>query len=125
VPIVKVGDAAPVGTFTRLGAPSIAETQVAFFANFVDSAHGGIFIGDGGPLTAVIAEGDSLFGSTVVSLTLGTSGLDDAANSVTFGYTLANGVSGIAIASVPEPPTLLLLALGGLAVIVSCSFRIA
>jgi hypothetical protein len=66
----------------------------------------GIFIGSGGPLTTVVKSGDSLFGSTVQSLVLGGSALDAGGNgNLAFQYALANGRSGVAIATAVVPET--------------------
>ena len=51
------------------------------------------------------ATRDTLFGSTVVALSAGRSALNDSGD-FTFRYTLANGVSGIALTHVPEPAAL-------------------
>ena len=64
-------------------------------------------------LDKVIALGDALFGSTVTGLDF-LNGLNDAGD-VAFLYHLADGRQGIAVASVPEPAGLALLAIGACA----------
>jgi hypothetical protein len=80
---------------------------VAFSAAYNNGNNTGIFMGDGGPLTTVIKFGDSLFGSTVGNLGMGRFALDPGGNgNLAFWYQLADGRTGIALASpVPEPPT--------------------
>lgn len=69
----------------------------------------GIYTGTN-PLTdAVIRIGDTLFGSTVTAITFGSDGLNDLGQ-VGFFYQLANGRTGMAIATpVPEPGSLTLV----------------
>jgi len=88
--------------------------MVAFRATL--SGGNGLFLGDGTTTTQVIRTGDALFGSTVSLLDVGETGLNDAGQ-LAFKYTLANGVSGVAVAAaVPEPGSALLL-LGGAALL--------
>jgi hypothetical protein len=106
--IAKTGDAAPVGTFNNFDAPAISGSIAAFKGYYNNGVSGGlgIFIGSGGQLDTVIKTGDSLFGSTVSSLFFDRFGLDaDGSGDLAFFYQLANGNSGIAIASpaaIPE-----------------------
>ncbi len=113
-----IGGAAPDGgIFGAFDGINInAGGRVAFYANLFGEpgATFGIFTGGPGGTQRVIREGDSLFGSLVAGLNLGTfsNGFNDAGQ-VAFGYTLADGRSGIAIASLsgsassaPEPDTL-------------------
>lgn len=88
---------------------------VAFLAN-LDAGGSGIYIGDGGAGTRVIGTGDALFGSTVSSLGFGYGGLNDVGQ-LSFLYTLADGTTGIAVAT-PEPTSAALL-LGGSALLVA------
>jgi hypothetical protein len=86
--------------FTFSEHPSINNRgAVAFFANEISGGEG-IFVeltGGASPV-AVIEVGDTLFGSIVTSLDLGRFGLNDH-NQLTFQYSLQDGRSGIAIAS--------------------------
>ena len=72
---------------------------VAFFVDKISGGQG-IFLaqGDDESPAAVIQSGDALFGSTVNTLSLGRFSLNDHSQ-VVFVYTLANGRSGLAIAS--------------------------
>ena len=71
----------------------------------------GIYIGDGANTNEVIGSGDLLFGSTITALSISPTSLNDLGQ-VAFYYRLANGTTGIAIATpVPEPTPSLLMAL--------------
>jgi hypothetical protein len=100
--VVKVGDPAPIGTFSFLSTPSIGLDSVAFVGNY-GSQHA-IFVGDGGPLTTVIRKGDVLFGSTINSIVFDKFGFDPSGN-LAFTYTLVNGRTGVALAVRGGPPT--------------------
>jgi len=65
--IVKLGDAAPVGTFTDFGPLSVSGDTTAFVGAYTGGS--GLFMGSSGTLTSILLQGDSLFGSTVTSLT--------------------------------------------------------
>jgi PEP-CTERM motif-containing protein len=97
--IVKLGDPAPVGAISSLlSDPSISGNNVAFIGNY--GAQHALFVGSGGPLTPVIKKGDLLFGSTVSTVTFEKFGFDtDGSGKLAFGYTLANGRAGVAIAT--------------------------
>ena len=109
--VVEVGDTAPGhGAFEGLyhsgggdaDELSVSGSNVAFRG--ADSDGIGIYLasgGAGGSLSAVLHTGDALFGSTVTSLELGSSDND----AIGFQYTLADGRSGIGVATVPEPAT--------------------
>jgi hypothetical protein len=88
---------------------------VAFIADR-DAGGQGIFVTSltGLSPVSVIGVGDSLFGSTVTALDF-TRGLASDNTTVAFQYVLANGVSGIATASIvaaPEPGSVALLGAG-------------
>ncbi len=104
------------GPFSYLGdfsfrQPSInGSGNVAFVAG-LDAGGGGLFIGDGAATSEVIGLFDSLFGSTVSNLLISPTSLNDSGQ-VAFWYELANGTTGIAVATpVPEPSSSMLLAL--------------
>lgn len=125
--LAKTGDAVPgVGgsTFDSFGAGSaiggnnvvISGGNVAFIGTWAGGGQG-LFISSGaGAPSLILKNGDSLFGSTVTSLSFGSGGLENP--QLAFRYTLANGETGIAasLATAPEPGTLVLglLGLGGL-----------
>jgi hypothetical protein len=117
--IVKSGDPAPIGTFSTAGRPSISGATVAF-VGFYDQfgSKTGVFTGSGGPLVTVIKAGDSLFSQSITSVGIGTYGVDPSGTGrITFDYTLANGVSGVAIAyPVPESSALSLVCFGTIGV---------
>ena len=103
--VVETGDTAPGhGVFTGFGEFSVSGSNVAFIGLYSDG--GGIFLasgGAGGNLSAVLNRGDTLFGSTVTQVEMGGFAYDGDA--IAFRYTLANGRSGIGVATVPEPGT--------------------
>jgi len=121
--LAKTGDAVPgVGgaTFASFGAGSsiggnnmvVSGSNVAFIGTWSGGGQG-LFISSGaGSPTLVLKNGDTLFGSTIVSLGFGGGGLENP--QLAFRYTLANGETGIAasLATAPEPGTLALGLLG-------------
>ncbi len=70
----------------------------------------GIYTGPDPVADRVIREGDPLFGSTVTLLFYERLVLNDR-GSIAFHYQLANGVRGLAVASVPEPACATLIAI--------------
>jgi hypothetical protein len=88
-----------------------ASDAIAFMAT-LQSAGAGIFDGADAANDHVVIEGQSLFGSTITAGGLHLGGMNDLGQ-IVFNYTLADGRTGIAIASpVPEPSLgLLMLAL--------------
>ena len=109
--VVETGDTAPGhGLFTGFSAFSISGSNLAFQGNHSDGSS--IYLESGGSLLAVLSQGDVLFGSTVASFSLGLSGYDNNNNEIAFYYILNNGVRGIGVATVPEPTTFVLGALG-------------
>jgi hypothetical protein len=113
--IAKTGDAAPSGVFLDLGKGPRTDigydgVNVAFFGTYTGNRRG-IFVGDGASLTTVLKSGDQLFGQTHSNVFPSTRvGLDPhGSGNVVFSYQLANGVTGIAMATpVPEPAALTL-----------------
>jgi hypothetical protein len=97
------------GPYRYFESPSIKNGHVAFLAGLDDQGLG-IFTGNDAYADAVIQTGDSLFGSTVIDLNFyrGVNSHGDIA----FIYTLANGMSGVAVALVPEPSTFAIAAAG-------------
>jgi len=76
---------------------------IAFYAS-IDTGGSGIFTGANPASDAVIKLGNSLFGSSVININPGVDYLNDNGQ-IAFGYTLANGLSGIAVATpLPLPP---------------------
>jgi hypothetical protein len=104
--VAKSGDQTPFGQLRALfSGVSVSHGQVAFRGDFTNGA--GIFIGNGGPLSKVIKTGDALLGNTLAGLDFQRFSLDpDGSGSLVFGYRLASGVTGVAVAiPVPEPGT--------------------
>jgi len=98
-----------VGHFD-IGHPSINNNGlVAFHAD-------GVYVGDGGPLTKVVARGDQLFGATVRVAFTSREGINDAGQVAFLAY-LDDGTGVIGRAdpvrtvSVPGPPNLLAIGL--------------
>ncbi len=104
--IAKMGDSTPGGgTFETLSRPAIGGSTVAFQASA--SSGEGIYAASGGLLNAVIETGQPLFGSTVTSLDFESLGLDaGGSGNLAFIYGLANGATGVALAT-PTPPSLI------------------
>jgi hypothetical protein len=93
--------------------PSINDSGMVAFLGGLDSGGFGIFAGPD-PADEVIRLGDQLLGSTVTRLILHPDGFNDSGK-IAFQYFLANGLTGIALATpraTPEPGTLALLGLG-------------
>ncbi len=112
-PLMTIADlSGPFSYFDfNLNLPSINGAGTVAFMASLDSGGFGIYIGDGADTSEVIGSGDPLFGSTITSLNISPTSFNDLGQ-VAFGYTLANGATGIAIANpVPEPSSSLLLAL--------------
>ncbi len=83
-------------------APIDSAGRVAFNAGYQAGGRA-LLIGDGTTTIPVLHTGDALFGSTVVGFAIGRDALNDAGQ-LGFFYQLANGRSGVAIATpVPAP----------------------
>lgn len=104
--------------FGQFGNTSINSAgTVGYFAALEGGGYG-IFTGDGGPTSRVIGQGDVLNGSTVAHVSLGNGALNDLGQ-ISFRYTLADGISGVAVATpIPEPVSLILVA-GGAALLLA------
>ncbi len=99
-----------VGDF-NFNPPSINTSGTVAFMAALDAGGGGIFIGNGATTSQVLDATAPLFGSTLTGLGISPASLNDAGQ-VAFYYQLANGITGIAVATpVPEPSPSLLLAL--------------
>ena len=113
-PLTTIADASgpfsSFGTFNS-GYASINDAGYVAFLGRLDAGGVGIYLGDGSEPTEVISYGDPLFGSTVTSLSMSPTSLNDDGQ-VAFYYGLANGTTGIAVANpIPEPSSAFLLAL--------------
>jgi hypothetical protein len=112
-PLTTIADIS--GPFSAFGdfnfnQPSINDAGNVAFVAGLDTGGGGIFIGDGSETSQVVGFGDSLFGSTITSLSISPTSLNDNGQ-VAFFYGLADGTTGIAVANpVPEPSSSLLAA---------------
>lgn len=105
--------------FDFLFGPSVNNLGTVVFGATRDAGGSGIYakLSSAANPFAIIRTGDALFGSTVTSFSFDR-GLAQSSDIVAFRYTLANGVSGVARASIsttataPEPSALALLTLG-------------
>ena len=113
-PLTTIADAAgPFSSFGDFysGQPSINDSGTVAFLGSLDAGGFGIYTGSGVGTSEVIGSGDALFGSTITGLSISPTSLNDRGQ-VAFVYGLANGTTGIAIATpVPEPSASLLFAL--------------
>ena len=101
----------------NFGQPSINDAGAVAFLSSLDVGGFGIYTGDGTETSEVIGSGDQLFGSTVASLQISPTSLNDTGQ-LSFYYRLANGTTGIALATpVPEPGSAAVLFGGLLAVL--------
>jgi len=109
------------GSFKSFGNPAINNAGTVAFFGTLDTGGSGIFTGADPITNKVIALGDSLFGSKVVSLDFSTNGLNNSGQ-LAFLATFEDGTSGIFRAnpesisepkSVPEPASSLGLLLVG------------
>ncbi len=120
---IYTGDGGPLTTIADLSGPfnyvgdfnfpqpSINGSGTVAFLGGLDSGGGGIFIGDGTTTSQILDARAPLFGSTLTGLSISPTSLNDAGQ-VAFYYRLANGTTGIAVATpVPEPASFSLLAL--------------
>jgi hypothetical protein len=101
-------------TFSQTG---IADNGTVAFGAKLSAAGGGgngIFIGGDSVADKVIKTGDPLFGSTLSHFLFGGGGISDDGQHLAFAYELANGESGVAVATLPEPSALLILVIGAI-----------
>jgi hypothetical protein len=102
--IAKEGDTAAGGTLIGFSLSSISGNTVAFVGNL--GGRSALSTGNGDQLNSVIMTGDELFGSTATILHFGRLGLDPGGSgNLAFAYSLANGRSGIAIATPVREPS--------------------
>jgi len=111
--VITIADSSGPFVAFGFGAGINNNGTVAFMGQLEDTRYG-IFTGGDPETDAVILTGDILFGSEVVDIRFYMNGLNDL-DQIAFGYTLANGLSGIAVVTVPAPATLPTLAVLGLA----------
>jgi hypothetical protein len=115
VPTVTNLVADSTGPYDTFGFVSLSGRNTLAFVATLDAGGRGIFTGPDPVAHRVIATGDALFGSTVTDVNFYTDGLIEL-NQLAFVYELANGTTGIAVATgipipIPEPAALPLLAL--------------
>lgn len=93
------------GPFSSLSTPWINDAGTVVFLASLNQGGQGIFTGPDSLSNKVISTGDSLFGSTVTSLSFGrgSKGLNNSGQ-ITFLAQLANGTSGIFRADPDAPP---------------------
>ena len=85
------------GGFLFVSNPVINNNGDVVFSGTLPTRERGLFIGPDPVADRIIAEGDSLFGSTVLSIKFHR-GFNDQGQ-IAFTYSLANGVSGVALAT--------------------------
>jgi hypothetical protein len=115
--IVKVGDPAPTGTFSMFDVGGIANngSDVLFSGDWTGGGQG-LFLSSHGATTSILQRGNLLFGQSLIGVAVLSRSLDPSGSgNVAFRYTLANGVSGIALATPVPEPAALTLALAALA----------
>jgi hypothetical protein len=104
-PVATIQDD-PYSSFSSItdvmGGVGIANNGTVAFGARLDAGGSGIFTGRDPATDKVIAVGDPLFGSTLTRFGF-TQGLSDDGTKVAFYYELANGQKGIAVATIPEP----------------------
>lgn len=117
---IQLGNGGPfstvVGTsldFSHFGAVSLNNANELAFYALTPTGQRGIYRGPDPIADKIIATGDTLLGSTVTQLAFGRRGLNDAGQ-VAFWAKMENGQQGVFVASVPEPATISLLAVGAL-----------
>jgi hypothetical protein len=116
--IIASGDAAPIGTFNSFTSCSYDGDTVAFLSSYNAGNGYGIFTMTDNVLQTIVKKGDPLFGSTVADLWFSTAGLDpDGSGNIAFVYDLSDGRRGIAMAIVPEPSCLVIMAAIGFCII--------
>jgi hypothetical protein len=94
------------GPFDFISDPIINDNEEFVTIARLDGGAFGLYAGFDPVTDKVIVRGDALFGSTITSI----NSYDiNNAGQISFGYTLANGLGGVAIATpVPEPTTAIL-----------------
>jgi hypothetical protein len=87
--------------------------QIVFWG-MTDDGVMGLFAGTDPVADKIISVGDPLFGSTLIGIRMDTflPGPFNNRGELAFGYGLADGRSGVALVTVPEPAALTLLAIG-------------
>jgi hypothetical protein len=101
----------------------INNSDTIVFLGLLDAGGGGIFTGPNPATNKILVTGDTLFGSIITELGLSTSAINSSGQ-VPFSYTLANGISGVAVATpVPEPSLILSTVLAGAALFTRRSKR--
>ena len=84
----------------------INDTGTIAFLGLLDAGGGGVFTGPNPATDKMLVVGDTLFGSTITDLGLSFGAINNSGQ-ISFVYTLANGVTGVAVATpVPEPALL-------------------
>jgi hypothetical protein len=106
------GCAAPGGgTFDMENVGFSTDAGHVAFASYFSDGHA-IYTDAYGSLERVIATGDTLFGQQVSDVQMDVEGFSN--NQIAFWAKFTDGTSGIYVAAVPEPCTLVLLSLGAI-----------
>jgi hypothetical protein len=111
--LLKIADTS--GPFGGLGTAAINDSGQVVFAGYLKSGGSGFFTSNGVTTEKVLAQGDSLFGSTVIG-TVGLGGYaENNSGQVVFIAQLADGRQEVVVATpVPEPSAFTLALLGTL-----------
>jgi hypothetical protein len=111
--LLKIADTS--GQFSGLGTAAINDSGQVVFAGYLKTGGSGLFTSNGITTEEVLAQGDSLFGSTVIG-TVGVGGLaENNSGQIVLIAQLADGRQEVVVANpVPEPSALTLALLGTL-----------
>ncbi len=121
-PIITIADSR--GPFSFLFGPSTNDEGTVAFLAGLDAGGAGIFIGPDVEADKVIATGDRLFGSPVSFFEFGGGQSLNNTGQITFRAGLSDGrVVLVRADPVPEPSSLILFALGALALFAETRFR--
>jgi hypothetical protein len=112
--LTQVADTSGQFSALVLGGLNVSGT-LAFVGDLTAGGRAVYLFPPGGSLTRIIGNGDALDGSTITGLTFPFASINDAGQ-IAFAASLADGRQGVFVGTpVPEPTSLALIAVGGLA----------